>query len=124
MSGGIDFFAVVGAISGFFWGVLFLAVLVGGGVYLTVRLGFFQLRYMPYIIKETFGKVFDKGKGKGTVSPFQAAANPGSHSAPCRPTTLPGVVRTFRLPGKSWAGSRMSCSTMDSAGQSNILGRP
>jgi AGCS family alanine or glycine:cation symporter len=69
-----NFFAVVGAISGFFWGVLFLAVLVGGGVYLTVRLGFFQLRYMPYIIRETFGKVFDKGKGKGTVSPFQAAA--------------------------------------------------
>jgi AGCS family alanine or glycine:cation symporter len=68
------FFAVVGAISGFFWGVLFMVVLVGGGIFLTVRLGFFQIRHLPYICKQTFGKILDKGKGEGTVSPFQAAA--------------------------------------------------
>jgi AGCS family alanine or glycine:cation symporter len=68
------FFGVVGAISGFFWGVLFLVVLVGGGIFLTIRLNFFQIRHLPYIIKQTFGKIFDKGKGEGTVSPFQAAA--------------------------------------------------
>jgi AGCS family alanine or glycine:cation symporter len=69
-----NFFAVVGAISGFFWGVLFLAVLVGGGIYLSIRLNFFQIRHLRYIIKQTFGKLFDKGTGEGTVSPFQAAA--------------------------------------------------
>jgi AGCS family alanine or glycine:cation symporter len=69
-----SFFAVVGAISGFFWNILFLFVLVGGGIYLTVRLNFFQIRHLPYIIKQTFGKILDRGKGEGTVSPFQAAA--------------------------------------------------
>ncbi|MDR0452232.1 MAG: sodium:alanine symporter family protein [Treponema sp.] len=69
-----SFFAVVGAISGFFWNYLFLVVLVGGGIYLTVRLKFFQIRHLPYIIRQTFGKILDKGKGEGTVSPFQAAA--------------------------------------------------
>ncbi|MDR2784397.1 MAG: sodium:alanine symporter family protein [Treponema sp.] len=69
-----NFFAVVGAISGFFWNILFLVVLVGGGIYLTIRLNFFQIRHLPYIIKQTFGKILDKGKGEGTVSPFQAAA--------------------------------------------------
>jgi AGCS family alanine or glycine:cation symporter len=68
------FFGVVGAISGFFWNVLFLIVLVGGGIFLTVRLKFFQIRHLPYICKQTFGKIFDRGKGEGTVSPFQAAA--------------------------------------------------
>ncbi|MDR0731485.1 MAG: sodium:alanine symporter family protein [Treponema sp.] len=69
-----SFFAVVGAISGFFWNILFLVVLVGGGIYLTVRLKFFQIRHLPYVIKQTFGKILDKGTGEGTVSPFQAAA--------------------------------------------------
>jgi AGCS family alanine or glycine:cation symporter len=68
------FFGVVGAISGFFWNILFLIVLVGGGIFLTIRLNFFQIRHLPYIIKQTFGKIFDKGRGDGTVSPFQAAA--------------------------------------------------
>jgi AGCS family alanine or glycine:cation symporter len=65
---------VVGAISNFFWGVLFLVVLVGGGIFLTIRLKFFQVRHLPYIVKQTFGKILDKGKGEGTVSPFKATA--------------------------------------------------
>jgi AGCS family alanine or glycine:cation symporter len=69
-----SFFSVIGTISGFFWGILFLVVLVGGGIYLTIRLKFFQIRHLPYILKQTFGKILDKGKGEGTVSPFQAAA--------------------------------------------------
>ncbi|MDR2053826.1 MAG: sodium:alanine symporter family protein [Treponema sp.] len=69
-----SFFAVIGAISGFFWNILFLVVLVGGGIYLTIRLNFFQIRHLPYIVKQTFGKILSKGKGEGTVSPFQAAA--------------------------------------------------
>ncbi|MDR0684913.1 MAG: amino acid carrier protein [Spirochaetaceae bacterium] len=68
------FFAVVGAISGFCWNILFLVVLVGGGIFLTVRLNFFQIRHLPYILKQTFGKLLDKGKGEGTVSPFAAVS--------------------------------------------------
>jgi AGCS family alanine or glycine:cation symporter len=69
-----SFLAVVGAISGFFWNTLFLVVLVGGGFYLTIRLNFFHIRHFPYIIKQTFGKLFDKGRGEGSVSPFMATA--------------------------------------------------
>lgn len=36
-------------------------------------LGIFQFRYFPFIIKQTFGKIFSKAEGEGTVSPFQAA---------------------------------------------------
>jgi AGCS family alanine or glycine:cation symporter len=68
------FFGVIGAISGFFWNILFLIVLVGGGIFLSIRLKFFQIRRLPYIVKQTFGKIFDKGRGAGTVSPFQAVA--------------------------------------------------
>jgi AGCS family alanine or glycine:cation symporter len=66
-----SFLATVDAISGFFWNVLFLVVLAGGGIYLTIRLKFFQIRYFPYIIRQTLGK---KISNKGTVSAFQAAA--------------------------------------------------
>ena len=56
------------------WGPPLLILLVGGGIFLTIRLGFFQIRYFPYIMKQTFGKMFSKNKsGEGTVSPFQAA---------------------------------------------------
>jgi AGCS family alanine or glycine:cation symporter len=51
-----------------------LIILFGGGLLLTLSLGFFQFRYFGFIIKETFGKMLKKPeKGEGTVSPFQAA---------------------------------------------------
>lgn len=56
------------------WGPPLLILLVGGGFFISIRLGFFQIRYFPYIMKQTFGKMFSKNKdGEGTVSPFQAA---------------------------------------------------
>jgi AGCS family alanine or glycine:cation symporter len=51
-----------------------LLLLGGTGLFLTTRLCFFQIKYAPYILKETFGKMFTKGKGEGTISPFQAAS--------------------------------------------------
>ncbi len=55
------------------WGPPLLILVVGGGILLTVRLGFFQIRYFPYIMKQTFGKIFSKAEGEGTLTPFQAA---------------------------------------------------
>ncbi|MDO5301675.1 MAG: amino acid carrier protein [Tissierellia bacterium] len=60
-------------LSGIFWGWPLLIILVGGGIYLTVKLGFFQIRYFPYIMKNTFGNMFKKSEGEGTVSAYQAA---------------------------------------------------
>ena len=55
------------------WGPPLLILVVGGGILLTVRLGFFQIRYFPYIMKQTFGKIFSKAEGEGTLTPLQAA---------------------------------------------------
>lgn len=48
----------------------------GGGLFLTFRLGFFQFKYFPHIIKQTFGKILSKpDSGEGTLTPFQAATS-------------------------------------------------
>ncbi len=60
--------------SNWLWGIPMLVILVGGGLFLTVYLGFFQFKYFGFIMRQTFGKIFDRShKGEGTVSPFQAA---------------------------------------------------
>ncbi len=68
-----SFLEVIGSISSWIWGLPMLILLSFGGLYLSARLGFFQIKYAPYIIKQTFGRVLSKQKnGEGTVSPFQA----------------------------------------------------
>lgn len=59
--------------SNWLWGTPMLLLLAGGGLFLTVRLGFFQFRYLGYIWKQTFGKMFHKSEDKDAISPFQAA---------------------------------------------------
>lgn len=52
-----------------------LALLVGGGVFMTFRLGFFQVRYLPHILQQTFGRMFGRSDEPGSVTPFQAATS-------------------------------------------------
>lgn len=59
--------------SNWLWGIPMLVILVGGSLFLTIKLGFFQFKYFPFAMRETFGKIFAKAEGEGTVSPFQAA---------------------------------------------------
>src|SRR5690625_7529916 len=63
-------------LSDWIWGPPMVILLVIGGIFLTVRLGFFQFRYVGYIFKQTIGSLFtknrDKNKTKGTITPFQA----------------------------------------------------
>ncbi|WP_297790184.1 sodium:alanine symporter family protein [uncultured Anaerococcus sp.] len=55
------------------WGWPLLALVIGGGLIINIRTGFIQLRYFPYVMKQTFGKMFSKDDGGfGTVSAFQA----------------------------------------------------
>ncbi|RCW41710.1 sodium:alanine symporter family protein [Halanaerobium sp. MA284_MarDTE_T2] len=63
---------VVSSITTWIWGIPMLLLLGLGGLFLTIRLGFFQIKYGFYIIQQTFGKMFSKGEGEGTISPFQA----------------------------------------------------
>ncbi|HZG73348.1 MAG TPA: sodium:alanine symporter family protein [Chondromyces sp.] len=62
---------ILGSISSFIWGPPLLVLLVGTGIYLTFRLGFLQLRLLPYSLKLAFSKNQDK-KSEGDISHFQA----------------------------------------------------
>ncbi|KKB39432.1 alanine/glycine:cation symporter family protein [Bacillus thermotolerans] len=62
---------VLGTVSGFIWGLPLLILLVGTGIYLTFRLGFLQLRLLPYSLKLAFSKSQDKSS-EGDISHFQA----------------------------------------------------
>lgn len=56
------------------WSWPILIVLLGGGILLSIRTGFVQIRHFGFAMKETFGKIFHSNVGgEGTVSPFQAA---------------------------------------------------
>ena len=60
-------------ISGLVWGVPMLALIIGAGLYLSVRTGFIQIFRFRDAMKNTIGKAFKKQKaGKGDVTPFQA----------------------------------------------------
>ena len=55
------------------WGPWMLALLVGTGIYLSIRTGFLQFRKFGYAMKQTIGKIFQKQtSGAGEVTPFQA----------------------------------------------------
>ena len=61
--------SIVSAIDSFIWGAPLLILLSGTGLYLTLRLGFIQIRYLPLALGYLFKK--DKG-GTGDVSSFAA----------------------------------------------------
>ena len=61
--------SILSAIDSFVWGAPLLILLSGTGLYLTLRLGFIQIRYLPRALGYLFKK--DKG-GKGDVSSFAA----------------------------------------------------
>ena len=60
-------------INGFVWGIPMMVLILGVGVYLTVRCGFPQFTHFGHIMKNTLGKAFEKKEtSKGSVSPFKA----------------------------------------------------
>src|SRR5690625_4449236 len=63
--------SILNQLSDFIWGIPLLVLLVGTGIYLTIRLGFLQIRSLPYALKLAFSRNRDK-KSEGDISHFQA----------------------------------------------------
>jgi AGCS family alanine or glycine:cation symporter len=62
------------ALNGYVWGGPMIVLLMGTGLLLTILTGFVQFRRLGTSLREVLGKVFTRGRGEGTVTPFQAVA--------------------------------------------------
>ena len=64
---------IVGSIDSFVWGPVMLVLLVGTGIFLTVRLRFLPWRNLGYALHSVLSKeARTKKRGTGDVSPFSA----------------------------------------------------
>ncbi len=89
----MSFYDFVNYLNGIAWGPWMLALLVGTGVYLSIRLGFLQFTKFGYAMKNTVGRIFHKQEaGRGEVTPFQAVT-----------TALAATVGTGNIAGVTGA---------------------
>ena len=89
----MTFSEIVSYLNGIAWGPWMLILLVGTGVYYSIRLGFLQFGKFGYAMKNTIGKVFKKQQaGQGEVTPFQAVT-----------TALAATVGTGNIAGVTGA---------------------
>lgn len=87
--------AINDAINGVVWGPVMLTLLIGAGLYLSIRTGFLQFRKFGYMAKNTILGVFSKNqhvKDSSGVSPFQAVA-----------TAMAGTIGTGSIAGLATA---------------------
>lgn len=83
-----------GVINGMVWGLPMMILIVGTGLYFTVRTNFMQFRKFGYAMKNTIGKAFknEKVHDKGAISPVQAVT-----------TALAATVGTGNIAGVAGA---------------------
>ena len=75
------------------WGAPAMVLIIGVGLYLTLRLNFVQIRKFGIAMRETLGKIFKKNDAKaGSVTPFQAVC-----------TALAATVGTGNIAGVAGA---------------------
>lgn len=69
----IDYVKLIDRIDKAVWGPVMLVLLVGTGIFLTIRTRFMSWRNLGYALKMTLSKeARKKGKGEGDISPFSA----------------------------------------------------
>ena len=89
----MNFTEIIAILQDIAWGPWMLILLVGTGVYFTVRLKLLQFSKFGYAMKNTIGKVFKKQQaGKGELTPFQAVT-----------TALAATVGTGNIAGVTGA---------------------
>ena len=86
--------SVNAAINNFAWGPVMLLLLVGTGIYLSIRTGFLQATRFGYVMRNTLGTLFTgkKSDNGSNLSPFQAVS-----------TALAGTVGTGNIAGVTGA---------------------
>lgn len=67
-----DLEEILKVVDDFVWGPVMLMLLVGTGIFLTIRLKFLTWRNLPYAVKLTLSKESRTKHGEGDVSPFAA----------------------------------------------------
>ncbi|WP_205685199.1 alanine/glycine:cation symporter family protein [Peribacillus acanthi] len=67
----MNFQEFLATVSAWVWGPPVLILIVGAGLFLTIRIGFLQFRLLPYSLKLAFSKSQDKSS-EGDISHFQA----------------------------------------------------
>ena len=92
MAAVIDVISEVNAkVNGIVWGPIMLALLIGVGLFLTVKTGCLQFRKFGCMFRNTIGSLFQKkqhDKDASGVSPFQAVA-----------TAMAGTIGTGSITG-------------------------
>ena len=86
------FLRLLTVIDGVLWGPWTMGFLAGVAVLFTVRSGFFQLRGVRYIVRNTLGRVVTRDGGRAGMTPFQAAS-----------TSLAGTVGMGNMAGVATA---------------------
>ena len=87
--------AINTAINNVVWGPVMLTLLIGVGVFLSIKTGFLQFRKFGYMLKNTIFGLFSKNqhqKDESGVSPFQAVA-----------TAMAGTIGTGSIAGLATA---------------------
>ena len=91
-----DLTQTTGAIAGALWGIPAIILLVGTGLYLTLRLRFIQFRGFKHAVNLVRGK-YDKPEDEGEVSHFQALST--ALSATVGTGNIAGVATAIALGG-------------------------
>ena len=69
----MNFSEIIAAVNNFVWGPVMLALIIGTGVFLTIRLKFLPWRNLGYALKSVFAKADpEKKESSGDISPFQS----------------------------------------------------
>lgn len=80
-------------VNDFIWGVPAMICIIGVGLYLSIRMGFIQIRKFAYAMKITIGRIFRKREAQdGALTPFQAVC-----------TALAATVGTGNIAGVAGA---------------------
>ena len=95
----MDFISTINnAINGVVWGPPMLLLLVGTGIFLTIRTKGFQFTHFGYCMKNTLGKLFTKHEAKaGELTPLQAVST--ALSATVGTGNIAGITLAITLGG-------------------------